>query len=45
MDRRWGFDHSQLMPAAVNFDTLLKWCEKHSAFKLCEEDIAMLKIP
>ena len=47
--QRWiaagGFDHSQLMPAAVNFDTLLKWCEKHSAFKLCERDIAMLKIP
>lgn len=40
-----GFDHSQLMPAAVNFDTLLKWYEKHTAFKLCEEDIALLKIP
>ena len=39
-----GFDHSQLMPAVVNFDTLLKWYEKHIAF-MCEEDIAMLKIP
>lgn len=40
-----GFDHSQLMPAAVKFDTLLQWYENHTAFKLCEEDIAMLKIP
>ena len=47
--REWiadgGFENSQLMPAAVNFEMLLGWYEKHIVFKLCEEDIALLKIP
>ena len=40
-----GFEHSQLMPAAVDFETLLQWYEKHIAFKLREGDIALLKMP
>lgn len=40
-----GFEKSQLMPAAVDFETLLGWYKKHIAFKLSEEDIALLKIP
>ena len=40
-----GFEKSQLMPAAVDFETLLGWYEKHIAFELCEDDIALLKIP
>ncbi len=47
--REWiadgGFENSQLMPVAVNFEMLLGWYEKHIVFKLCEEDIALLKIP
>ncbi len=47
--RKWiadgGFEKSQLMPAAVDFETLLRWYKKHIAFKLSEEDIALLKIP
>ena len=40
-----GFEISQLMPAVVDFETLLRWYKKHIAFKLFEEDIALLKIP
>lgn len=40
-----GFENSQLMPAAVDFETLLGWYEQHIAFGLCDEDIALLKIP
>lgn len=47
--REWvadgGFENSQLMPAAVDFETLLRWYKEHIAFKLCAEDIALLKIP
>ncbi len=40
-----GPENSQLRPAAVDFETLLRWYEKRIAFNLLEEDIAFLKMP
>jgi len=45
-----GFEQSQLMPASVDFDTLLDWygkeiSEQNGLFALREDDVAHLKIP